>query len=77
MRSSLAWCLEPEWNEREPGSRSYVRKTAVRQNYSRIMREAPLLLAQGMTGVMIAAELGVSADSVWRALREQGFRRGK
>jgi len=54
-----------------------VRKTAVRQNYSRIMREAPNLKAQGMTGVMIAAQLGVSVDSVYRALREQGFRRGK
>lgn len=79
MRSSLAWCLEPQWCEREappiPGSHrkgAYIRKTKVLENFARIKEEAYALKMQGLTGREIAFRLGVGRDSVYEALRQQG-----
>ncbi len=87
MRSSLAWCLEPMYCERESREQirnggahdagSYIRRTQIRQNFARILEKAPTLKAAGLTGPAIAEELGVSVDSVYRALREAGCGKGK
>ncbi len=87
MKSSLAWCLEPMYCERESreplrnggahDAGSYIRRTQIRQNFARIREQAPTMKATGMTGPAIAAELGVSEWSVYRALREAGCGKGK
>ncbi len=79
MRSSLAWCLEPEWAHVERpklGSHRtgmYVRKTNVKENFERLLVEAPRLKREGLTGKQIAFRLGASRDATYKALRMAGL----
>ncbi len=78
MRSSLAWCLEPQWYE--PGQRPKAAKprvSTVHDTFARVRLEAPTLKAQGLTGPQIAERLGVSRDTVYAALRAAGCGRAK
>lgn len=76
MKSSMAWCLEPTYCEREyrPRLDNSVRKSGIKQNFERVCREAANLHTQGLSGAEIARRLGVSTDCVYRALRISGVR---